>query len=190
MLLSASLDCICGRQWQAFEGTGLPMQAPRYSPSQGSFSTRPDSKALVAVLLILWHRLYYPECYQPHILCCHQPKIPIAYHSLTPSLWYLVLAAIYKRPCESFISWVIWACKLICLPSVTLEKDQETWLPTCDFAWFWDICYSAKPSLPVHSFEAWPPCHGSVSEALVYNVGSIGKRSLTLGAQRIVLPQF
>ena len=43
--------CSCDRQWQAFEGAGLPMQASRYFLSQGSLSTRPDNRVLVAVLL-------------------------------------------------------------------------------------------------------------------------------------------
>ena len=166
------------------------MQAPRYSFLQGSFSTRPDSKALVAVLLTFYHRPRCLKCHQPHISCRHQPQIPAAYHSLASFLWYLVPVAIYERRCESYIFWKIRTYKLVCLSSVILKKDQETWLPACDFTWFWDICYLAKPSHPVHSFEAWPLCHGSVSEVLVYGVDSIGKRSSTLGARRRVLPWF
>ena len=166
------------------------MQALKYSPPQGSFFTRPDSKALIAVLLTPWHRPRCPECHWPHTLCCRQPQILAAYHLLTLFLWYPVPATIHERCRESSISWAIWACKLVCLPGVTLEKNQETWLPTCDFAWFWGIYYSAKPSHPVHSFGAWPSCLGSVSEALIHDVGSVGKRLSILGARRIVLLRF
>ena len=166
------------------------MWAPRYFFLQGSLSTRLDSRALVAVLLTPWHRPCYPKYYQPHTPYYCQPQIPAAYHSLALSLWYPVSAVIYERRCESSISWAIWAYKLVCLLGVILKKDWETRLPTCDFAWFWDICYSAKLYHPVHSFGAWPPYRGPVSEALVHGVGSVGKRSSTLGARKIMLPQF
>ena len=166
------------------------MQALRYSLPQGSLSTRPDSRALVAVLLTPWHRSCCPKCHWPHTPCRHQPQIPAAYHLIAPSLWYPVLAAINERCCESSIFWAIRACKLVCLLDVTLEKNRETWFLTCDFAWFWGICYSAKSYHLVYSFWAWPPCNGPVSKTFVYGVGSVGKWSSTLGAWRIVLPRF
>ena len=136
MLLSASLDCLCGRRWEAFEGARLLIQAPRYSPLQDSFSTRPNSRALVTVLLTPWHRPRCPKCHRPHTPCCRQLQTwnLAAYHLFALSLWYPVLAGIRKRRYESFISWEIRACKLVCLPSVTLEKDQWTWLPSCNSA--------------------------------------------------------
>ena len=188
MSLLAFLNCLCGRQWQAFKGAGLPIQAPRYSFPQDSLSSRPDSRALISVLLTLWHRPRCPKCHRLHTSYCYQPHISVAYHSLTPSLWHFVPAAIHERCCKSFITWAIWAYKLVCLSVITFEKDWETWLPTCDFTWFWGICYSAKPYHPVNSFGAWPPCHGLVSEAFVHGVASVGKRLSTLKAWRIVFP--
>ena len=97
---------------------------------------RSDSRALVAVLLTPWHRPRYSEYHQPHSPCCRQFQILAIYHSLAPFLWYLVPAIIHERHCESSISWAIQAYKFVCLSGITLEKDQETWLPTCNFAWF------------------------------------------------------
>ena len=136
MSLSASLGCPCGRRWRAFEGAGLPMQAPRYSPPQGSLSTRPDSRALIAVLLTPWHRPRCLKCHQPRTCYCSQPQTQnlAAYYSLVSSLWYFVPAGIREKRRESSISWVIRACKLVCLLGVILKKDQETWLPACNSA--------------------------------------------------------
>ena len=136
MLLLTFLDCLCGRRWQAFKGTGLPTQAPRYFFSQDSFSTKPDSRALVAVLLTPWPRPRCFKCLQPRTLYYCQPRTRYlaVYHSLAPSLWYFVPAKIHEKRCESSISWAIWACKLVYLLNVILKKDQETWLPICDSA--------------------------------------------------------
>ena len=136
MSLLASLGCPCGRWWQAFKGAGLPIQAPRYSPPQDSLFKRPDSRALVAILLTPWHRPRCLKCHQPCTLYCCQPQTqnPATYHSLTPSLWYLVLVGIRERRRESSISWVVWTCKLVCLLGIIPEKDQKTWLSACDSA--------------------------------------------------------
>ena len=166
------------------------MQAPKYSPLQGSLSTRADSRALVAVLLTPWHRPRCPKCHQPYTPCHYQPKIPTAYYLLAPSLWYSIPVAIHERRCNSSISWVIWACKFVCLPGLILENDRETWLPTCDFTSFWSICYSTKSSHLMHSFRAWPPCCDSIFEAFVHGIGSVGKWSSSLGARKIILPHF
>ena len=157
MLLSAFLNCFCDRRWQAFEGARLPIQAPKYSFFQSSLSTRSDSRALAADLLLIFY--YGPCClkyYQPHILhCCQlQTQNSAVYHSLAFSLWYLVPVGIRERRRESFIFWAIQACKFICLLDVTLEKDQETWLPTCNSAWFWGTCYSARLCRLEYSFVA------------------------------------
>ena len=103
------------------------MQAPRYSPLQDSLFTKPDSKALVAVLLTPWHRPRCLKCHQPRTPYCCQPQTQnsAAYHSLAPSLWYFVPAEIHERHCESSISWTIWACKLVCLLGVILKKDWK-----------------------------------------------------------------
>ena len=156
MLLSASLGCLCSRRWQAFEGARLPMQALRYFLSQGSLFTKPDSRALVAVLLTLWHRLRCLECHQPRTSHYCQPQTwnLATYHSLASSLWYLVLARIQEKHYKSSISWIIRACKFICLLDVILEKDRETWLPACDSALFWGACYSTRLYYPGHNFEA------------------------------------
>ena len=194
MSLSAFLDCPCGRRWRAFKGAGLPMQAPRYSPPQGSLSTRPDSRALAAdLLLTLWHRPRCPECHQPHTPCHRrQPwtRNPAAYHSLAPSSWYPVPAGICERRRESSISWAIQACKLVCLPGVTLEKDRETWLLACNSAWFWGACYSARPFRLGYSFVAWHLYCGLAFEVFGCGKGSASTRSSILGAWRIVLPRF
>ena len=167
------------------------MQAPRYSLLQANFSTKSYSKALAAdLLLTLWHRPRCLKYYQPCISCRHQPWIPAVYYSLIFSLWYPVLAVIHEKRCEFSISWAIRAYKLVYLLDVTLKKDQKTWLSTCNSAWFWGICYSAKPSHPVYSFGAWLPYYDLVSEALVYSASSACKLSLTLGAWRTVLPRF
>ena len=133
------------------------MQAPKYFLLQDSISTKSDSRVLANVLLLTpWHRPHYPEYRQPHTPCCHQPRTqnPAAYHSLALSLWYSVPAEIREKRCKSSISWAIWACKLVCLSGVTLEKDRETWLPACGFAWSWGICCLARPSRPMRSFKA------------------------------------
>ena len=190
MLLSAFLDCLCGRRWQAFEGAGLLMWAPKYSPPQGSLFTRPDSKVLVVSLLTLWHRPCCPKCHRPHTPCCCQPWIPAACHSLASSLWYPVPEVIHERCCESSISWAIQACKLICLLGIILEKDQETWLPACNSAWFWGACYSARPCRLGHSFVTWHFYCGLAFEILGRGEVSASTRSSTLGARRIILPRF
>ena len=167
------------------------MLAPRYSPPQDGLSTKPDSRYLAAdLILTLWHKLHCFKCHQPHTSCCHQPRIPASYHSLASSLWYFIPALIHERRYEFSTSWAIWSYKLICLLGITLEKDQKNWFPTCNSAWFWGICYSAKLFYPMHSFKTWLPYHGLVSGALMYNGGSAGKRSSTLGAWRIILPRF
>ena len=131
------------------------MQAPRYSSPQNSLSTRPDSRALTAdLLLTLWHRSRCPKFHQSHTLYRRQPQIPAAYHSLALSSWYLVPAAIHEKRRKSSISWVIQAYKLVCLPGIILEKNQETWLQACNFAWFWDVCYSARLCRLDRSFVA------------------------------------
>ena len=190
MLLLAFLECSCGKRWQAFEDAGLPMQAPRYSLLQGSLSTKPDSRALVAVLLTPWHRLRCFECHRPYTFYHRQPQISAACHSLAPSLWYSVPAVIHKKHRESSISWAIQACKLVCLPGVTFEKNQETWLPACNFAWFWGACYSAKPCRLQRRFVAWHFYCGLTYEVLGRGGGFAATQSSTLGAQRIVLPRF
>ena len=136
MLLSVSLSCPCGRWWQAFEGARLPMQAPKYSLSQSSFSTKSNSRVLVAVLLTPWYKPRYFECLQPCTPYCYQPQIwnPATYHLFAPSLWYFVSARIHERCHKSFISWAIWACKFICLLGIILKKDSKTWLPACNSA--------------------------------------------------------
>ena len=81
------------------------MQAPRYSPPQGSFSMRLDNRALVAVLLTFWHRPHYLKYHQsctPYY-CQSQTQNLAAYHLLTPTLWYPNPAGIYERHCESSI---------------------------------------------------------------------------------------
>ena len=171
------------------------MQAFRYSPPQDSLFTKPDSRALaIALLLTPWRRPCCPEYHWPHTLCpcrCQpQTRNPAAYHSLAPSLWYPVPAGIHERRRESSISWAIRACKLVCLPGVTLKKDQETWLPACGFAWSWGICCLARLSCPVRSFGAWLPYRGLASEVPGRDKGSIDKRPLDFGAWKIVLPRF
>ena len=184
-------DNFCGRQWQVFEVARLPIQAPRYSPPQDNLSTKPDSRALaIALLLTLWRRPRCPKCHQPHTICRRQPQIPATYHSLALSSWYSIPVMIYKRHRESSISSTIWACKLVCLLGVTLEKNQETWLPACNFAWFWGACYSAKPCRLQRRFVAWHFYCGLTYEVLGRGGGFAATQSSTLGAQRIVLPRF
>ena len=169
------------------------MQVPKYSPPQSSLSTRSDRRVLAANLLLTpWHGPRCSKCHQSHISYRRQPwnRNPAAYHSPTPFLWYFVLAVIHERRRKSSIFWAIWACKLVCLLDLILEKDRETWLPTCNSAWFWGIGYLAKLSHPLNSFRAWPPCLGSIFKALVHGVGFASKRSSTLKARRIVLPRF
>ena len=137
MLLSAFLDFPCGKRWWAFKGAGLLMQAPRYSLPQGSLFTRLGSRTLAADLLLTpWHRLHCLKCHRPHTPCCCQPQTQnlAAYHSPTPSLWYLVPAGICERCRESSTFCAIRVYKLVCLPDAILEKDWETWLSACDSA--------------------------------------------------------
>ena len=166
------------------------MQAPRYFPLQDSLSTRPDSRVLAANLLLTpWHRPCCPKCHQPHTPCRRQPQLPAAYHLLALCSWYFVLAAIYERRCGSSISWAISACRLVYLSGVILKRDQETWLPTCDSTWFWSICYSAKPSHPVHSFGAWHLYCGLAFEVLGRGGRSASTWSSSFEARRIILPR-
>ena len=155
MSLSAFLDCLCGRWWQAFEGVESPIQALRYFPPQSSLFTWPDNKALIVSLLTPWHRPRYLKCHLPHTFYYCQPWISVANHLLATSLWFSVLAVIHERRCEFSICWAIWAYKFVCLPGVTLEKDGETWLPACNSAWFWGAYYLARPYCLGHSFVAW-----------------------------------
>ena len=134
------------------------MQAFRYFLSQGSFSTKLDSKALAIVLLFtLWHGPCCFKCHQPCTphYCQLRTQNPAMYHSFALFLWYFVLVEIYERRHKSSIFCIIWACKLVCLLGVILEKDQETWLPACNSAYFWGACYSTKSCCLEHSFEAW-----------------------------------
>ena len=131
------------------------MQASRYFLPQGSLSMKPDNRALVAALLTPWYKPRCLKCHQPHSLYRCQSQILAAYYSLGPSLCYSVPTVIHERCCESSIFWAIRTCRLVYLLDVTLEKDWETWLLICNSAWFWGICYSAKRSYPVHSFETW-----------------------------------
>ena len=151
---------------------------------------RPDSKTLVAALLIPWHRPRCPKCFQSRTPCCCQFQILAAYHSFIPFSWYLVLAVINKRHCESFTSWAIQACKLTCLLRVTFENNQETWLLACGFAWFWDICYLAKFSRPMHSFEAWLPYCVLAFEVFKHDEDFIDKPPLNFRPWRIVILWF
>ena len=57
------------------------MQAPKYSSPQGSLSTKPNSKALIAVLLTPWHKPRCFECLQPRTPYCRQFQTPAAYHN-------------------------------------------------------------------------------------------------------------
>ena len=69
----------------------------------------------------------------------------------------------------------IQACKLTCLPGVIYEKDQETWLPTCNFAYFKGVYDLAKLYCLGHSFI---PCYfycGLVSKAFVHDKDFAGK---------------
>ena len=169
------------------------MPAPMYSPPQDSFFTKLDSRALaIALLLTLWHRLRCFGCHQPQTPCCRQPwtRNLAAYHSLASSSLYLVPAVIYKRCYKSSISLTIRACKLICLPGITLKKDQETWLPACDFAWFWGVCYSARPCHLGRSFVAWHLYRELTFEVFGRDGYFVGTQSSTLGAWRIVLSRF
>ena len=187
MSLSASLDCFYGRRWQSFKGSGLPMQALKYFSLQGSLFTRPDNRALAAdLLLTFWHKSRYLKYHQPYTAYRCQPRVPTIYHSLAPSLWYFIPAVIYRKHHESFISWAIRACKLICRLDIIFEKDQETCFLSCNSAWFWDICYSNKVFHLVHSFRAWIHYYDPISEALMHIIGSAKKRSSTLEAWRIV----
>ena len=169
------------------------MQAPKYSILQSSLSTRLDSRAVAADLLwTLWHRLRCLKYYHPCIFhCCQsQTQNSAAYHSLAPSFWYIVPVWICEKHCEPFIFWVIWVCKLVCLPGVTLEKDRETWLPACNFVWFWGACYSASPCHFGRSFVAWYLYHWLASEAFVRGRGSAGRRSSIFKVWRIFLPRI
>ena len=169
------------------------MQVPKYSPPQDSFSTKLNSRVLAIVLLLTpWRRLHCSKCRQPCTPCCCQPQTRnlAVYHSLAPFSWYLIPAKIREKRRESSISWAIRACKLVCLPGVTLKKDQETWLPACGFAWSWGICCLARLSCPVRSFGAWLPYRGLASEVPGRDKGSIDKRPLDFGAWKIVLPRF
>ena len=134
ILLSVSLNCLCRRWWQAFEGVWLPMQALRYFFPQSSLSTRLDSRALVTTLLIPWHRLCCSICYQSCTPYCCQSQILALNHLLALSLWYPVSAIIHERRREFSTSWAIWACKLTCQLDVIVEKDQKSWLLACGFA--------------------------------------------------------
>ena len=190
--LSTFLDYLYGWRWRVFEGARLPMQAPTYFFSQGSLSTRLDSKALVVGLLTPWYRPRCSKCHQPHTSCRCQLRTqnPAMYHSLAHSLWYLSLAGIYKKRCDSCIFWAIWACKLICLPGITLKKDRKTWLSTCNYTWFWDACYSARLYCLERSFVAWHLYCGLVFEDLGRGGGSASTRLSVLRAQRIIFRQF
>ena len=169
------------------------MQASRYSPPQDSFSMKPDSGALaITLLLTLWRRLRCPKCRQPHTPCCCQlqTRNPAAYHIFAPSSWYSVPARIHERCREYSISWAIRAYKLVCLPGVTLEKDQETWLLACNSAWFWGACYSAIPCRLGCSFMTWYFYRELTFEALVRGGGFVNKRLSNFGIRKIVLPRF
>ena len=170
----------------------MPIQAPRYFSPQGSFSTKQDIKVLVVSLLTFWHRPYCLKCHQPCILCCCQPQTQnlAANHSFAPSLWYLVLVKILERRHKSSISWVIWACKLVCLLGITLEKDWETWFPACGFAWSWRNYYWARLSCPVRSLEAWLSYYELVSEVFRHDKGSVDKQPSDFGIRKIVFLRF
>ena len=192
-LLSTSLDCFCGRRWQVFESARLLIQAPRYFFLQGSLFTRLDNRPLAAnLLLTFWHKPRCFKCYQPYTLCYCQLWTwnLAAYHSLAPFLWYLIPARIHKRCCEIFISWAIWACKLDCLSGKIFKKDQKTWLPTCNFAWFWSTYYSARHCCLKHSFEAWQFYYGLAFKVFERAGGSASTRSSALGAWRIIFLQI
>ena len=168
------------------------MQAPKYSLFQGSFFIRPDSKALVAVLLTSWHEPCCLKCHQPYILhCCQsQTRNLAAYHSFALSLWYLVPVKIRERRRESSISWVIQAYKLVCLLGVIIEKDWETWLLACNSALFWGAGYLTRLYRPRHSFKAWLPYHEPASEVLGRGRDFVGKRPWGFKVWKIVLPRF
>ena len=152
------------------------MQAPRYFLPQSSLSTKLDSRALaIALLLTPWHKPHCPKCCQSHIPYCRQLQIPATYHLLDLSLWYLVLAIIDENCHESFIFWAIQAYKLVCLLGVTFEKDQETWLPACDSAWFWGACYSARLYCLGRSFVAWHLYCGLAFKVFGRGKGFVGK---------------
>ena len=185
MLLSVSLDCLCGRRWWAFKGAGLPMQAFRYFLPQGSLSTRPDSRALAAdLLLTLWYKPHCLKCHQPYIPHCCQPWTwnPAAYHSLAPFLWYLILAEICERYCKSSIFWAIQVCKLVCLPGIILKKDQETWLSAYNSTCYWRVCYLARLYRLGHSFMAWYLYYWLAFKAHMRSEGFVGRRSSIFGA--------
>ena len=109
---------------------------------------------------------------------------------ICPFLWYLVLAEIRKKHCESSFSLAIWACKLVCLPGVTLKKDQETWLSACNFAWFWGTYHSARLCCLKRSFVAWHLYNGLAFEVFGHGEDSAGTWPSTFGAWRIILLQF
>ena len=159
------------------------MQASRYF-FLGSFFIKLDNRALVGSLLSLWHRPHYLKCHKSCTSYCCQSwtQNPATCYSLPPFLCYLVLAAIHERCRGSLISYANRDYKLICILDVILKKDQETWLSTYDFTWFWAICYSAKPFHLVHRFWVWLSYCGLISKALVYSGNSAGKLSLILGA--------
>ena len=93
---------------------------------------------------------------------------------------------IYKKLCESSISWVIWAYKIVCLLGVILKKDQETWLPACNSSWFWGACYFARSCRQGRSFCGWYFCYELASKTLVRGRGFDGRRSSILRAWKIV----
>ena len=103
---------------------------------------------------------------------------------------YFVPAKICESCCESFIFWAIWTCKLVCLPGVILEKDQETWLLPCNFPWFWDAYYLPRPCYLEHSFVAWHLYRELVFEVFGYDGGSVGTWSSVLRARKIVFLWF
>ena len=166
------------------------MQALRYFPLQGSFFTKPNNKALVVSLLTLWYRPRYFKCHQSHTSYCCQPQIPATFYLLIPFLWYFILVVVYEKRREFFISWAIWTCKFVCLPGITLEKDWKTWLPACNFAWFWGVCYSARSCCLGRSFVAWHFYSGLVFEVFRCDKDFAGTWSSTFGAWRIVFLQF
>ena len=111
------------------------------------------------------------------------------YHLFAPSLWYLIPIIICERCHKFFISWAIWNYKLVYPLGVTLEKDQETWLPDCNSTFFWVAYFLIRLCCLKHSFGAWYLCCGLASKAFVYDKDSVGIQLLIIRIRKKILLQ-
>ena len=133
------------------------MLAPRYFFSQNSLSIKPNNSGLISggYYVILWHRLCFYKYFWPYTFCYHHYSEISSWTwfcLLVLSLLYLVLAVICEKCYRSSISLIALICKLASLVNVKLWKIWKILLLTCNFVWFWCICYLVKLSHSRNSF--------------------------------------